>query len=185
MTILFEPHRQWSAHLAGLLGPGVHTANRLEDVQHLLDEQPTAPLVLFGPGTAVQVALDFAAQQRLARPALGVLLLREQLDVETLGQALRAGVRDVIAARDIVAVKAACERSIEVSRHLAGAVAPAASAATHARVVTVFSAKGGCGKSTLATNVAVALAAGGERRVRPRHGRAEPGGGGLRHRNLP
>jgi Flp pilus assembly CpaE family ATPase len=32
-------------------------------------------------------------------------------------------------------------------------------------VVTVFAAKGGCGKTTLATNIAVALAAGGARRV--------------------
>jgi pilus assembly protein CpaE len=32
-------------------------------------------------------------------------------------------------------------------------------------VVTVFAAKGGCGKTTLATNIAVALAAGGSRRV--------------------
>jgi pilus assembly protein CpaE len=165
MTILFEPHRQWSAHLAGLLGPGMHTANQIADVQRLLDEQPDEQLVLFGPGAGAQLALDFASPQRLARPALGVLLLRERLDVETLGQALRAGVRDVIEARDIVAVKAACERSVEVSRHLAGAVSPAAAAAANARVVTVFSAKGGCGKSTLATNVALALAAGGQRRV--------------------
>lgn len=165
MTILFEPHRQWSAHLAGLLGPGVHTASQMEDLQRLLDEQPTEPLVLFGPGAGVQLALDFASQQRLARPTLGVLLLREQLDVETMGQALRAGVREVIEARDIITVKAACERSMEVSRHLAGAVSPAAAAAANARVVTVFSAKGGCGKSTLATNVALALAAGGQRRV--------------------
>src|SRR5206468_2942367 len=33
------------------------------------------------------------------------------------------------------------------------------------RVVTVFAGKGGCGKSTMSTNLAVALAAGGARRV--------------------
>jgi pilus assembly protein CpaE len=82
-----------------------------------------------------------------------------------MGQALRAGVRDVVDARDIVAVRTACARSLEVSRHLAGAVSPNPAAATEARVVTVFSAKGGCGKSTLATNLAVALAEGGRRRV--------------------
>jgi pilus assembly protein CpaE len=165
MTILFEPHRQWSAHLASLLGDGVHTAARLEDVQRMLGEKSAEPLVLFGPGTEIGLALDFAAQQRLARPAVGVLLLREQLDLETMGQALRAGVRDVVDARDIVAVRTACARSLEVSRYLAGAVSPNHAAATEARVVTVFSAKGGCGKSTLATNLAVALAEGGRRRV--------------------
>jgi pilus assembly protein CpaE len=39
------------------------------------------------------------------------------------------------------------------------------SAEFDARIITVFAAKGGCGKSTLATNLAVALAAGGSRRV--------------------
>ncbi|MGC1212400.1 MAG: P-loop NTPase [Micromonospora sp.] len=164
MTILFEPHRQWSAHLASQLGAGVLTTSRLEDVERLLADQHPEPLVLFGPTTDPGLALDFAARQRLARPTLGVLLLREQLDVETMGQALRAGVRDVVDARDIPAVQAACARSLEVSRHLLGAGTPA-KAADEGRVVTVFSAKGGCGKSTLATNLAVALAEGGRRRV--------------------
>ena len=164
MTILFEPHRQWSAHLASQLGTGVLTTSRIEDVERLLADQHPEPLVLFGPTTDPGLALDFASRQRLARPALGVLLLRERLDVETMGQALRAGVRDVVDARDIPAVQAACARSLEVSRHLLGAGTPVRAAA-EARVVTVFSAKGGCGKSTLATNLAVALAEGGRRRV--------------------
>jgi pilus assembly protein CpaE len=165
MTILFEPQRQWSAHLAGLLGSGVHIATRLEEVERLLTDQHAEPLVLFGPGTDARLALGFASQQRLVRPALGVLLLREELDVDTMGAALRAGVRDVVDARDVVAVRAACTRSMNVSRHLVGLVSPTQQASTEARVVTVFSAKGGCGKSTLATNLGVSLAEGGRRRV--------------------
>lgn len=165
MTILFEPQRQWGAHLAGLLGSEVRVVTRPEEVEQLLTDPHAEPLVIFGPGTEAGLALDFASQQRLVRPALGVLLLREELDVETMGHALRAGVRDVVSARDIVAVRAACVRSLEVSRHLLGAVPPNQQAFAEARVVTVFSAKGGCGKSTLATNLAVALAEGGRRRV--------------------
>jgi pilus assembly protein CpaE len=165
MAILFEPHRQWGAHLAGLLGSGVHIATRLEEVERLLAEPHAEPLVLFGPGTDARLALDFASQQRLARPALGVLLLREELDVDTMGHALRAGVRDVVDARDMVAVRAACVRSLEVSLHMVGVVPATRQAPADARVVTVFSAKGGCGKSTLATNLAVSLAEGGRRRV--------------------
>jgi pilus assembly protein CpaE len=165
MTILFEPNRQWSTHLVTVLGVGVHTASRLEDVERLLSDLATDPLVIFGPSTTEGVALDFAANQRLARPALGVLLLREQLDVETLAHALRAGIRDVVDARDTGAVRAACARSMDVSRQLLGAVSSGKQATSEARVVTVFSAKGGCGKSTLATNLAVSLAEGGSRRV--------------------
>jgi pilus assembly protein CpaE len=164
VTILLEPNRQWSAHLAAILGDGLQTASRLEDVERLLVDRPAELLVIFGPGTTVDVALDFAARQRLARPALGVLLLREQLDVETMGLALRAGVRDVVSANDAAAVRVACARSIEISRQLLGAVTPA-QRAPEGQVVTVFSAKGGCGKSTMATNLAMALADNGNRRV--------------------
>ena len=76
MTIILEPNRQWSAHLASLLGAGVHTASRPDELQNLLTEHPGDPLVVFGPSTSVSLALDFAAHERLTRPALGVLLLR-------------------------------------------------------------------------------------------------------------
>jgi pilus assembly protein CpaE len=142
----------------------VHAASRVEDVERLLIDLPAELLVILGPGCGADVAVDFAVRQRLTRPALGVLLLREQLDVETMGVALRAGVRDVVSARDTSAVQAACKRSIEMSRQLLGAVAPSPPA-SEGRVVTVFSAKGGCGKSTLATNLAVSLAESGHRRV--------------------
>jgi Flp pilus assembly CpaE family ATPase len=164
MTILFEPSRQWSQHLAPLLGGGVHTAGTLDDVHRLLAEYPHELLVLFGPSTDMNDALSFGAQQRVNRPTLGVVLLRDQIDVGTLNHALRAGVREVVEAGDVNGVLAACARSVEVSRQLAGTAAPTVSAGD-ARVVTVFSAKGGCGKTTLATNIAVALADGGHRRV--------------------
>ena len=164
MTILFEPNRQWCAHLDSLLGTGVHTADRIEELQRLLASLPADPLVVFGPNTDARVALDFAARERLTRPALGVLLLREHIDVETMAQAMRAGIRDVVDAHDANAIQTACGRSLEVSRQLLGTVTPTQQT-TEARVVTVFSAKGGCGKSTLATNLAVSLADGGRRRV--------------------
>jgi pilus assembly protein CpaE len=164
MTILLEPDQQWSAYLVALLGGAVHPASRLEDVERLLVDLPGELLVLLGPGASAELARDFAVRQRLVRPALGVLLLREELDVETMGLALRAGVRDVVSARDMAAVMAACDRSIEMSRQLLGTVAPAQHTAD-GQVVTVFSAKGGCGKSTLATNLAVSLAESGLRRV--------------------
>jgi pilus assembly protein CpaE len=164
MTILFEPNRQWSSFLVVLLGEGAQSTSRVEDLERLLADLPSELLVVLGPGCATDVAIEFAVRQRVARPALGVLLLREQLDVETMGLALRAGIRDVVTARDNTAILAACTRSVEVSRQILDS-AVSAQTPPEARVVTVFSAKGGCGKSTLATNVAVSLAENGQRRV--------------------
>jgi Flp pilus assembly CpaE family ATPase len=113
-----------------------------------------ATLVVLGPAVELDQALEFA--QRL-RALVGVVLVRTAVDVETLTLALRAGVREVIAAGDPDGLVAACERS--------AALAPAVEGERRATVLTVFSAKGGCGKTTTATNLAVALAADGAHRV--------------------
>jgi pilus assembly protein CpaE len=122
-------------------------------------------LVVIGPSVPLDEALRFAEALRPVRPAAGVVLVRAQVDVSTLTEALRAGVREVVQAGDQAALTAACRRSMEVSEGLlAGPLPePPAQPAGDGRVVTVFSAKGGCGKTTLAINLAVALAKDGRR----------------------
>jgi pilus assembly protein CpaE len=169
MTILYEPHRRDAQQFAVLLGSDVHTASSQADLSALLDQYPGELLAVLGPGVELSDALAIAAEYRVNRPALGVILLRERLDVGLLGEAIRAGVREVVAANDAAGLLAACARSIEVSRQIRPVhprrTAPPGVADFDARVITVFAAKGGCGKTTLATNIAVALAAGGARRV--------------------
>ncbi len=165
MPILFEPLQQWAQHLGTRLGGSFQVVGSLDELDRMLTEHPQELLVLFGPGTDVRDSFGFAAQQRVARPAIGVILLRDELDVATLGHALRSGVREVVPANDVRAVVDACARSMSISEQLVGTtVKPAPTEAT-AKVITVFAAKGGCGKTTMATNLAVALAEGGRRRV--------------------
>jgi pilus assembly protein CpaE len=166
MTILFEPHRRDAQQFAVLLGSDVHTATSAADLATMLRQNPTEMLAVLGPGVDLEDALAVAAEYRVSRPAMGVVLLRDRLDVGLLGEAIRSGVREVVAANDPAGLLAACARSLEVSRQMAPAnVRRTGGAEFDARVITVFAAKGGCGKTTLATNIAVALAAGGARRV--------------------
>ncbi|HZN71869.1 MAG TPA: AAA family ATPase [Micromonosporaceae bacterium] len=175
MAILYELWDQHAEHFAVLLG-GATKVMSMEELVERLAAEPDETLVVFGPGAPLAEAVAFAGEYRLIRPALGVLLLRQHLDVRVLGEALRAGVREVVDATDPAAVLAACARSQDLSRQLRSTPgrngrAPVPTAAEPApepfegRVVTVFSAKGGCGKTTIATNLAIALAAGGHRRV--------------------
>src|SRR6266508_2929906 len=86
-----------------------------------------------------------------------------------LRAALRFGVRDVLAASsDGETVRSSVSRAIELATSLRGRLAagpggarPEAPGGRPGEIITVFSAKGGCGKTFLATNLAVALAAGG------------------------
>jgi pilus assembly protein CpaE len=170
MTILYEPSRQAAQHFAMLVGGDIRTAGKLAEVEALLEEDPNEQLVLFGPNTPLMEAVSLAARQRLVRPTLGVVVMRHQLGVDVLAEAIRSGVREVADVNDPTSILAACARSQDLSRRLLGGSNPRggtgeASGFTDGKVITVYAAKGGCGKTMIATNLAIALAAGGHKRV--------------------
>jgi Flp pilus assembly CpaE family ATPase len=148
------------------IGGQVRGADSLGMAARLLDNDPTETLVVIGAEMEINEALAFAARLRLSRPAAGVVLARDHVNVALLSAALQSGVRDVVLAGDPAALAAACRRSREISRRLlAAGTGPDAVAAPDGQIVTVFAAKGGCGKTTVAINLAVALAKGTGKRV--------------------
>jgi pilus assembly protein CpaE len=162
-TVYLEPER---AGPSLDVVPQAHAATDLDDLATLVHADPGILLVVLGPSVALADAVGFAARHRLTRPSLGVVLLRDHVDVAVLAEAIRSGIREVLTAADSDGIRAACSRSLEVSRQLVlGTPAPAASPVHEGQILTVFAGKGGSGKSTVATNLAVGLAAGGTRRV--------------------
>jgi Flp pilus assembly CpaE family ATPase len=165
MPILCEPAVS-AGELITSIGGQVRGADSLGMAAKLLDDDPTETLVVIGPEAEANDALAFAAHLRLARPAVGVVLARDYVNVALLSRALQAGVRDVVLAGDHAALNVACRRSRELSRQLlAASTASDAPGRPDGRIVTVFAAKGGCGKTTLSINLAVALARGTGQRV--------------------
>lgn len=122
-----------------------------------LEEHADEDLVVVGPDVSMAVAADVAEQYRLRRPSLGVVLIRRRLEVSTMTDALRAGVREVVNADDVEALVGACKRSMAVSEQLRS-VESGDRDSHGGKVILVFSSKGGCGKTTVATNLAMALA---------------------------
>jgi pilus assembly protein CpaE len=130
--------------------------------------------IVLGPGVSDGEAFAVADYMRMHRASLGVILVRDEVTTPLLQEALRAGVREVVDRRDRLGLQSAVKRSAHLSAAMRDQ-APAQSgsipvavdpgAAPRGRVVTVFSAKGGCGKTTLATNLAAALADRGRRQV--------------------
>lgn len=165
MPILCQPAAS-AGNLARSIGGEVRAADSLQAAAQLLENDPTETLVVIGPDTPAGEALTFASTLRLIRPAVGVILAREYVDVALLTHALRAGIREVVQAGDASALTAACLRSYELSTRLLR-TAPAAEPqrSTEGQVITVFAAKGGCGKTTFAINLAVALAQDKDQRV--------------------
>ncbi|WP_157829514.1 AAA family ATPase [Nocardioides alpinus] len=139
--------------------------------------------VVIGPSVPVDDAAVFAQWARVHKPDLGVILLRETVDARALSTALRSGMREVVESRDLAGLTTAVSRARSVSSAIsqqiedeaqAAAKAAASAALTAARaqadaerveaerptgqMITVFSTKGGVGKSLMAANIAVSLA---------------------------
>lgn len=164
MTFLLEADEQLAGLLRPVIGGEVQVVDALAELHRQLGTDSAADLVVVGPDVELGVALDLAAAQRVGRPELGVVLLRRRVDTAVLTQALRSGVREVVNVEELPALAEACERSRAVSRQVRGVVADLPDDGK-GLVVTVFAAKGGCGKTTISTNLAAAAAAGGKRRV--------------------
>jgi pilus assembly protein CpaE len=156
-----EPKRR--TRLAMQLGEGVTVAS-FPSVEALEDklEAGGAMVVIFGPSFADSDGLKAVQTVTRGRGGVGALLVAEELTTQLLQDALRAGVRDVLALPvDSEQLREAVERVAETIP--ASARVPAASGEPETgtalgTIITVFSAKGGTGKSVIASNLAVTMA---------------------------
>lgn len=166
MPILVEPGHN-ADELIRSTGTGTRAADGLGAAARMLDDDPGETLVVIGPGVATDEALAFASAIRTVRPAVGVILVREQVDLDLLHHALQSGVREVVPAGEYAALAAACRRSRDVSWRVLASTAADASGGPKAdgKVITVFSSKGGVGKTMLSVNLGVVLARAGSKRV--------------------
>jgi pilus assembly protein CpaE len=165
MPILCEPAADAGELLADL-GSEVRTADDLSAAAKLLDSDPAETLVVIGPRVGTEEALGFASALRMVRPAVGVILVREHTDVDMLNRALQSGVREVVQTGDHVALAAACRRSRDVSwRILATTTTERSGQTVDGKIITVFTAKGGVGKTMLSINLGVVLSQRGANKV--------------------
>jgi pilus assembly protein CpaE len=170
-VLIVEPHdgyATWLANaLSGLTDRVVRAADPDEGMAAVAAEGRDVLAAILGPSLTDQNALALAGALQQGTPDVSVLLVRRQESGELIRQALKVGVKDVLSsASDENAVRAAAARAIEIARTLRGRLgggAPTDPGGGRApgRVVTVFSSKGGCGKTFLSTNLAVALSRNG------------------------
>ncbi len=118
-----------------------------------------ADVIVFGPDAATEQTLALAAGLDQLYPATVLVLAADSSPEKTLS-AMRSGIRDVIApTAEPAQMRLALERAAlaSSSRKLALAGEPGQPPA-RGRVISVMSPKGGVGKTTVATNLAVGLA---------------------------
>jgi pilus assembly protein CpaE len=126
-------------------------------------------IVVMGPSCATDADLGIAERLVQHHSNLAAILVVDELSTEMLQQALRAGVRDVLTLRgESGRISSAVERialTLNVPTKRPTPPAPTSGGTEgavidpemHGRVITVFSTKGGAGKSVISTNLAVSL----------------------------
>ena len=185
MTAVLEPDGAQRAVLQAMLH-GSHSFSDMEGLEQHIHATPAEFAVVIGPSVSSDAAAGLAQWARVHRPDLGVILLRHEVDSNALALALRSGMREVVAARDLAGITTAVQRARSVANAIgqtlmdevqaaaesaraevaaevaeAAAYAEAQALAPKGKVVTVFSTKGGVGKSLVATNLGVAMAESG------------------------
>jgi pilus assembly protein CpaE len=166
-VLIVEPHdgyATWLANaLSGLTDRVVRAADPDEAMAAVAAEGRDVLATIIGPSLTDRDALALAGALQQGTPDISVLLIRRQESGELIRQALNVGVKGVLSsASDETAVRTAAARAVEIARTLRGRLgggAPTDNGEGRApgKVVTVFSSKGGCGKTFLSTNLAVSL----------------------------
>jgi pilus assembly protein CpaE len=153
-----EPDESLRTRLAVELA-GAAQFETMEDLIQRLD--PSRPVVaVFGPGFASPIGFQHVHRVTSSHSSLGVVFAVYELSTDVLQQALRAGARDAV----VIGGEASLHQSVDrVGELLAGATtrAPAPTATrtgAPGRLISVFSTKGGVGKTCIAINVAAAMA---------------------------
>jgi pilus assembly protein CpaE len=165
MTAIVEFDPTGVEAIKGALSSDALVLPSLDVLKAHLDTNPFEDCIVLGPSVDQQDVFTLAETLRVSRPSLGVVMVRRRIDTAILSDALRAGVREVVQERDLAGLSSAVRRQREIAARLRESVDNPEGAAPHAkrgRVVTVFSAKGGCGKTTLSTNLAAAIAQSGK-----------------------
>jgi pilus assembly protein CpaE len=161
MTAIVEFDPLGADAIKGALGPEASVMPSLDALKSHLEVNMFEDCVVLGPSIDQVDVFALAEELRVSRPSLGVVMVRRRIDTAVLSDAIRAGVREVVQERDLAGLAVAVRRQREIAVRLREQIEPGEGSvgpSHHGRVVTVFSAKGGCGKTTLATNLAAALA---------------------------
>ncbi|WP_406637095.1 CpaE family protein [Pseudarthrobacter quantipunctorum] len=122
----------------------------------LNQEQPE--VLIIGPDVPYEEALRFAKVFDVQLPGLSLVLVSD-IEPSFLVHAMRAGIRDILSPQaDAAEIRVLLERACQsfATRHRSPET-QAADNGGKGLVIGVFSPKGGVGKTTLATNIAIGL----------------------------
>jgi pilus assembly protein CpaE len=138
---------------------GARLPERPADIRSELEEPGDLDVLVLGPGMPLDLALALTTKFEAECPEVAVLLAAPA-DPGVVLSALRAGARDLLEPdADATAITAVLRRAVgSVARRRIAPSDQSPAEGTSGRVIAVVSPKGGVGKTTVASNLAIGLA---------------------------
>jgi pilus assembly protein CpaE len=142
-----------------VLPPGRLPGDPARLFEQLLDGE-LPDVLLVGPLAPLHEVLTLTGRLDVQSPGISVVLLIEPAP-DTWQAAMRAGVRDLLDPRsDVAEIRAAVDRAGTVAAGRRRVLRPVSETERYTgRVITIASPKGGVGKTTVSTNLAIGLTA--------------------------
>jgi pilus assembly protein CpaE len=164
VIVLADPDARFQSRVADHVGrqSELATVDSISSVEKTVhDKAGRVTVVVIGPNVPIDDAYSVARRLQTSAPDVSVILVANALTAEVFQQSMRNGIRDVLSsAFTATQLAEAVARADALSAQIKGAASgtTAASMPSDHKVITVFSSKGGCGKSFVSSNLAVALA---------------------------
>jgi pilus assembly protein CpaE len=142
-----------------VLPPGRLPGDPARLFEQLLDGE-LPDVLLVGPHAPAPEVLTLAARLDVQSPGISVVLMAEP-SPEMWQAAMRAGIRDLLSpGADVDEIRAAVERAGQAAAGRRRVLRPVSETERYTgRVTTIASPKGGVGKTTVSTNLAIGLTA--------------------------
>ncbi|NCW47411.1 MAG: hypothetical protein EBV95_04650 [Actinobacteria bacterium] len=157
MYLILSEKADEFTRIKATLGAGALRVNNRHSLIEGLEANPLTRIVVITQSVKSDTAFALAAELRIQFPQINVILIRTRIDVAILAAALEYGIKDVVDAQDAAGLMNAVRRCEEVAEQLTMRSGLASINGTRGKLITVYSAKGGCGKTTIASNLAAAL----------------------------
>lgn len=150
-----------SASLPGNPEVSESMAQLIRDVKRKKSTQ----LVVIGEDVSESDAITAGAQIEMQDPSIGIILIRNRVDLSIVSKAMASGIKGVFSNSDIQGLAQKAEELKEFSTRMRSKGAEVVEAKKSGKVILCYSPKGGVGKTTTSLNLAGALVSQG-------HGRA-------------
>jgi Flp pilus assembly CpaE family ATPase len=158
LILLLTENQEEIKNLAYALDEEIQPSFKMNEVLGTLKADTTIDIVIVSSSIEMKNSVEVVEAIRLEHPLVSVILLQSRVDLKLLQTAIKSGFKDVILESDMAALITTISESRNFLMQYQLAQQTTNLQNDSGKVIIVFSAKGGCGKTTVSINLASSLA---------------------------